>query len=428
MGSRFRRRVGVLLLASAVALAGLAVVAAHSDDPHPVLTVDDSHPLVGQVVHFHASPSDDEDESVKIVAYDFAFGDGTDTGWQSSADASHAYATAGTYTAKVTAKDKDGETGTASRELHVRSASVELRVPDLVPILAMAQPAAPRIGDPVVVSIVLVNQGNGTAIAARIVVTDQRPDETSVLVGNLSLPTPVPAGNAIVLSTSPFPAAVLGNHTLVVNVTDVRPNETARGDSVLDFVLTVLPSTGPPVSSPNLVPVSIDFSPANPVAGDRVTVIVGLRNNGTATAQQASIRVLDVSPNGNITLVGVVPLGDAVPPSGWTIVRAPPFVASTVGNHTILVLVENVSPGENDTSDNVRRATLFVGPSGGAGGSGGNAGGLPVSAWIAIALLGTAAAAAAGSSVLLRRRSKPGFLEPPPAEPPDFSPPPLAPL
>lgn len=307
MGSRFRRRVGVLLLVSAVALVGLAVVAAHSDDPHPILTVDDSHPLVGQVVHFHASQSDDEDEAVKIVAYDFAFGDGPDTGWQTSADASHAYAAAGTYTATVTVKDKHGETGQASREIDVRALPVEQRAPDLVPA-------------------------------------------------------------------------------------------------------------------------SIAFSPTSPTAGDRVTVLVGLRNDGSATAQNASVRIFDIGPTGNVTTIGIVSLGGPVVPSASTIVRTAPFVANPAGNHTILVLVEDVSPAENGTSDNVLRATLFVAASPGSGGSGGNGGGLPVSAIVAIALLGTAAVSAAGSLYLLRRRPTPGFLEPPPPEPPDFSPPPLAPL
>ncbi len=428
MGSRFRRRVGVLLLVSAVALAGLAVVAAHSDDPHPILTVDDSHPLVGQVVHFHASQDDDEDEAVKIVAYDFAFGDGTDTGWQTSPDASHAYTTAGTYTATVTAKDKDGETGKASREIDVRALPVEQRAPDLVPLLAMADPAAPLVGDAIVLSIVLGNRGNATAVAARITVTDQRPDDTSLGVANLSLSAPLAPGDAILLRTPPFLAAVTGNHTLVVNVTDVRPNETARGDNVLDVILQVLPSSGPPARSPDLVPTSIAFSPTSPTAGDRVTVFVGLRNGGTATAQNASIRILDIGPTGNVTIVGIVSLGGPVVPSASTIVRTAPFVANPAGNHTILVLVEDVSPAENGTSNNVLRATLFVAASPGTGGTGGNGGGLPVSALIAVTLLGTAAASAAGSTYLLRRRPRPGFLEPPPPEPPDLSPPPLAPL
>lgn len=70
--------------------------------------------LVDETVDLDASGSEDDGE---VVSYLFDFGDGEDSGWQSSSSASHSYADPGEYTATLTVEDDQGARSTNTAEL-----------------------------------------------------------------------------------------------------------------------------------------------------------------------------------------------------------------------------------------------------------------------------------------------------------------------
>src|SRR5881628_3786019 len=183
-----RQRAGLASAVWAVAFSLLAVVAATPQGPTAVLSVDDTTPVVGQIVHFDASGSVPHDQGKgRIVSYEFDFGDGNHTREQSSPFASHAYSLVGPKRATVDVEDARGNEGSASVRIDVEPKSPPTGAPDLTPSSASTIPAQPIEGQIAIVSIILANHGNATAEGATIDVTDQRPNGTVVSIGTASL-------------------------------------------------------------------------------------------------------------------------------------------------------------------------------------------------------------------------------------------------
>jgi hypothetical protein len=86
--------------------------------PTAAVSVNDSSPTVGETVQFDASESDDGDGTVASYDWDFD-GDGTVDQTTNEPTVTHAYASAGDYTATVTVTDDDGATGTATQAVSV---------------------------------------------------------------------------------------------------------------------------------------------------------------------------------------------------------------------------------------------------------------------------------------------------------------------
>ncbi len=430
MGSRrtyaaLRRRAGIALGVWAVAFTMLAAVAAIPEGPHVVLTVSTTRPIVGQAVVFNASASQGHDEgNGKIVAYRFDFGDGTGTDWQSSPTATHAYTSPGTDTASVTAKDKRGLTGSDSVILQVLPPPPP--APDVRPALAEFVPARPSEGDLVNLTVVLVNRGTATAEAASITATDLRPNGTTASLGALPLPAALPPSGVVTVVFGPFAAEGVGNHTLQIRAADVRPAEPNPAQGALNVTMTVLPSSGPPPSpGPQIQILAANLDPSHPRVGQTVNLSALIWNRGTAAALAATVDAYDVRPDGSVAFLGSAPLTSSLPPSTGATLILPPFVASAAGNHTIRLVVANVTPtpqssvrAELDVILSVAGPTPPVGPTG------------PTPLEFGPVVLGLAAAgvaAVAGAAYFLLRRPPSGPLEPPPPTPPDQSPPPIFP-
>lgn len=290
----------------AIALFILAVAAAIPGGPTAALTADDMHPIVGQTVHFDASASVGHDQGLgRIVSYRFDFGDGAGTAEQIPATAIHAYADVAARRATVTARDARGNEGVASVTIDVR-------------------------------------------------------------------PEPTPTGPA-----------------------------------------------------PDLTPSAASTNPASPLQGQVVSVAITIVNQGGATAESATIDVYDERPNGTTVAIGQVALSEPLAVGGSATVYSQSFLAVEVGDHTIRIVIGNVTPTESNTSDNAREIAMTVRPSTGSGPTGGE---IPLgTVAIILGLLAAAIAALIGAATFLRRPRKRGPLEPPPAEPPDQSPPPLHP-
>ncbi len=301
-----RERAGIACVVWSIALFILAVAAAIPGGPTAALTADDMHPIVSQSVHFDASASVGHDQGLgRIVSYRFDFGDGAGTANQIPATAIHVYPDVGAHRATVTVRDARGNEGTASLTI------------------------------------------------------------------------------------------------------DVRPEPTP---------------TGP---EPDLTPSATSTDPASPLEGQVVSVSITIVNHGGATAESATIDVYDERPNGTTVAIGQVVLGEPLATGASTTVYSQSFLAVEVGEHTIRIVIGNVTPTESNTSDNSREIAMTVRPSMGPGPTGGE---VPLGTWaIILALLAAGIAALIVAATLLRRPRKRGPLEPPPVEPQDQSPPPLHP-
>lgn len=183
----------------------------------------------------------------------------------------------------------------------------------------------------------------------------------------------------------------------------------------------------PPVSAPDLVPIQAVVSPASPEVNASVNVTVVVLNRGGGAAAAALVIVYDVPPHAPEGRVGTVALPAPIVPSQTVSAVVGPFVARGLGNHTLRVVVSNVTPAETDTANNeldVRMAVLQSPAPTKPGGGG--APGLVVSP-LAVALTGAALAAGGGAAYLVLRPRPRGPLEPPSPTPPDRSPPPIWP-
>jgi PKD repeat protein len=107
----------------------------------------------------NASASYDPDGA--IVSYSWTFGDGTSGGGVS---ASHAFGSAGTYTATLTVQDNGGATGATSRQVLVQAPSL----PDLTVQSLTYVPTGPTVGQSVTFTAVIVNQGATSSGAFRV--------------------------------------------------------------------------------------------------------------------------------------------------------------------------------------------------------------------------------------------------------------------
>ncbi len=231
----------------AVAFTMLAVVAAIPEGPTAALTADDAYPAVGQVVRFNASASQAHDAgNGRIVGYNFSFGDGFGTGWQGSPLAEHAYASAGTFAAKVIVVDARGEESTAYATVQPGGAAPPPSgTPDLVPIQAQLAPMSPRVNVSLNLTVVVLNRG-ATANAATVRAYDVPENTTQRSVASAAVTGPIARSETVSVTLGPFVFTTAGNHTLRVLVTNVTPPETATNDNELDLRVVVLPTVPPP--------------------------------------------------------------------------------------------------------------------------------------------------------------------------------------
>ncbi len=214
--------------------------------------------------------------------------------------------------------------------------------------------------------------------------------------------------------------ADVGARRASVTVRDARSNE---GTATL--TVRVQPRPPPTGSAPDLTPSAAMANPASPIEGNLVGVSITIENRGGSVAESATIDVYDERPNGSTFAIGQTALSAPLPAGESTTVYSPSFVAVGVGNHTIRIVVGNVTPPETYTYDDVRTISMTVRSSNGPVGPNGS---LPLGTALLVAGLAAAGVAAlVGAALILRRPREPGPLEPPPAEPPDRSPPPLGP-
>ena len=146
--------------------------------------------------------------------------------------------------------------------------------------------------------------------------------------------------------------SLVGPKRATVTVQDARENEGSA--SVRIDVQAGSPPTG---GTPDLTPKSAYPIPAQPVEGQVAILSITITNVGNATAEAATIDVTDRRPNGTVVSIGATSLSASLPPEASVVVYSPTFVAMGVGNHSLQIVVGNVTPAETDVEDN----TLTIG-------------------------------------------------------------------
>ena len=87
----------------------LVTVTADEANRPPVASLSSSptNPAIGELVTFDGSGSSDPDDGDFVDMYYFEWGDGGNSGWQTSSRATHSYSSAGTFTASLRVRDSD---------------------------------------------------------------------------------------------------------------------------------------------------------------------------------------------------------------------------------------------------------------------------------------------------------------------------------
>jgi hypothetical protein len=139
-------------------------------------------------------------------------------------------------------------------------------------------------------------------------------------------------------------------------VEDARDNE---GTASVRIEVQPKPSTG---GTPDLTPQSASTIPIEPIEGQIAILSITIANHGNGTADAAIIDVVDHRPNGTILSIGNASLSTRLAPEDSILVYSPTFLASGVGNHTLQVVVADVTPEEKDLEDNTLTIRMTVLP------------------------------------------------------------------
>ena len=91
--------------------------------PVASLSASPTDPGVDEMVTFDGSDSGDPDVDDYVDDYYFEYGDGANSGWQTSTTSIHSYSTVGTYTARLRVRDSYGEESDTADTLSIRVTS-----------------------------------------------------------------------------------------------------------------------------------------------------------------------------------------------------------------------------------------------------------------------------------------------------------------
>jgi hypothetical protein len=183
-------------------------------------------------------------------------------------------------------------------------------------------------------------------------------------------------------------------------------------------------SEGP---APDLAPVEIGLMSNNAHEGEYLRVTVTIENQGDLAAWSASIELVDRRPSGAAVPVAEETLSRSVGPGASVEVPLLPFIATEVGEHTLTVKVVDVTPTDENPSNDALSLHVTVLPSE----TPPPAGDLQIQALQGLGIAGLfvlVVLAILGVVVAVAGRGRPEEpLVPPPPEPPDRRPPPIWP-
>jgi PKD repeat protein len=325
-----------------------------NQSPVAAFTSSPAAPLVGSMVLFNGSSSSDADGS--IISYAWNFGDGS-TG--SGVTVQHAYAIAGTYTARLTVTDNDGATGTTTRQVTVGQATPSLSIQLSLPKMSY------QVGEPIVINYstnreayVYIYDADPSGKVTLLFPSYLEPNNRvpagahSVPSGGYTLRVSAPEGSETLYAfaaTSPissfptnfgsgFPILSYNPSSFLSSVRQTMQNQLPAGEGAGDILSFTVVSSAPQTgtlwvtSSPQGAFVTIDGAPAGTtpiqvsVTAGTHTVTLSLAGYQTVTqqatvfaGQTAYVQVPMTPQMHNQPPVAVISLSSATPSIGETI-------------------------------------------------------------------------------------------------------------
>lgn len=294
--------------------------------PVAALAASATTPFVGVAVIFNASGSSGVDDN--ITAYNFRFGDGSESGWGPNATASHAYASPGSYNASASARDEEGNES-ASQPVVI---NVTL---NNVPRLTVTSPKEGQTY-------------NGSALAVTFTV-----ENLVVATGSSHIHYQLDGqGEVMWFSPSSFSLTNLtdGKHLLKVYLADANHTRLPNPEAYVQVNFTV---QLPPMPDLAVTGSDIKLKPQSPKEGETVTITATIYNVGQVDVGAFTVRFLvdgTALPDQSVVTLG----------KGSNIVREATWKA-TAGSHTIKVVIDPAnSVNEAGKANNEASVNLSV--------------------------------------------------------------------
>jgi hypothetical protein len=204
----------------------------------------------------------------------------------------------------------------------------------------------PGVGDTVTIFATIDNMGNNAIDYAKINFFDGGIGGT--LIGSQSLHN-IAQGDEILAFTSWDTTDLPGEHTIFVSIEDPTPSEeyTANNHKSLDVI----------IYDPDPGVLEIKFSDNQPDEGDTVTIFADIKNHGYIEMESAKIKIFDSDINSQP--IKVVDIFNLLPQE-MTSVEVNWDTSGKLGNHDIIVTIENVHPMERNTDNNQRSKSIEV--------------------------------------------------------------------
>ncbi len=211
--------------------------------------------------------------------------------------------------------------------------------PDLVISNVDLSATTIQVEEWVEVEVTVENQGSETASGYELVLIPHYGVGPPNPAGYETLPDLAPgASHTVTFSPGVFYSSA-GSYTLRVLVTDDwydigDPDSTGTAGDVQDFTITV--------TGPNLVIVNVDLSSTNVFVGEWVEVEVTVENQGAVAASGFDMVLIPHYGVGPPNPAGYESLPDLAPGDSHTVTFSPGVLYSSVGSHTLRVLVSDV--------------------------------------------------------------------------------------
>lgn len=228
-----------------------------------------------------------------------------------------------------------------NQKITIREFDKDLRISDIY----LSDPM-PGVGDTVTIYATIDNMGNNAIDYAKINFFEGGIGGT--LIGSQSLHN-IAQGDEILTFTTWDTTDLPGEHTIFVSIEDVSPPEeyTANNHKSLDIT----------IFDPDPGILEIRFSDNQPVEGDIITISVDVKNHGYIEMESAKIKIFDSDINSQpfkeVDIYNLLPEEIVQVEINWD-------TSQKIGNHNIIVTIENVVPMERNTDNNQGSRSIEV--------------------------------------------------------------------
>ena len=221
-------------------------------------------------------------------------------------------------------------------------------------------PAAPRAGEPVIISAAVINTGQTAASNISVDFYDGNQATGGTLIGGVVISALDALSSAVVSISSPF---TNGEHNIYVVIDKANSiNEGSKTNNIASKILAVggegidLAVTGSDIS----------FSPSSPVEGQPVTITATIRNLGDGTANDAEAAFYLNDPESGGAIIGSIITLPSISGRGSTEISVTWDSTGHPGNNNIYVKVDprNLISETSESNNQAYKAIVVTNDSG----------------------------------------------------------------